>query len=131
MAIKVKEIYKIIPDFRELQENNFYNLPLNIILVLQNNFSIINNLYTIIKQTEQVILERNNYQNYDKEIEDLMETSFSINPLFFEYSDKGLSHLVTFSETKVIFHHINQIPISNNGFHDNHRHKIQLCHHTK
>ena len=84
MEIKAKEIYKIIQDFRELQENNFYNLPLNIILVLQNNFSIINNLYTIIKQTEQVILERNNYQNYDKEIEDLMETSFSINPLFFE-----------------------------------------------
>lgn len=87
MEIKAKEIYKIIQDFRELQENNFYNLPLNIILVLQNNFFIINNLYTIIKQTEQVILERNNYQNYDKEIEDLMETSFSINPLFFEYSD--------------------------------------------
>ena len=61
MEIKAKEIYKIIQDFRELQENNFYNLPLNIILVLQNNFSIINNLYTIIKQTEQVILERNNY----------------------------------------------------------------------
>ena len=80
MEIKAKEIYKIIQDFRELQENNFYNLPLKIILILQNNFSIINNLYTIIKQTEQVILERNNYQNYDKEIEDLMETSFSINP---------------------------------------------------
>ena len=47
MEIKAKEIYKIIQDFRELQENNFYNLPLNIILVLQNNFSIINNLYTI------------------------------------------------------------------------------------
>lgn len=104
MKIKAREIYKIIQDFREMQENNFYNLPLNVILILQNNFSIINNLYTIIRQTEQVILERNNYQNYNKEREDLMETSFSINPLFFEYSDIiNINIPISTAETIMLF----------------------------
>lgn len=87
MNIKARDIYKIVQDSREIQERNFYNLPLNVILILQNNFSIINNLYSIIKQTEQVILERNNYQNYEEELEKLMNSFFIINPTFFEYSD--------------------------------------------
>lgn len=78
MKFTAKEVYDTIHDFRDLQQNKFYDLPLDVMLILQKNYAAINAVYTILRQTEQIILNRNNYENYEDDIAALMAEEFDI-----------------------------------------------------
>lgn len=78
MKFTAQEIYDTIRDFRDLQQNKFYDLPLDVMLILQKNYAAVNAVYTIVRQTEQIILDRNNYENYEDDIAALMAEEFDI-----------------------------------------------------
>lgn len=87
MQFTGKEVYKIIHDFRDIQQSQFYDLPLNIILTLQKNYVSVNAVYAIIRQTEQIIINRHNYENYEAELETLMSEVFDVDVQFFRTTD--------------------------------------------
>lgn len=87
MRLTGKQIYSVIHDFREMQQSHFYNLPLNVILVLQKNHAEIQSVYSILRQTEQIILDRHNYENYELELDAMMGESFDVDVQFFSAAD--------------------------------------------
>lgn len=104
MKLTGKQIYASIHDFREMQQGKFYDLPLNVILALQNNHAAVQSIYTILRQTEQIILDRHNYENYESELDALMEESFDVNVQFFSQSDiEGSTVPVSVAQTVMLF----------------------------
>lgn len=104
MKLTGKQIYTLIHDFREMQQGKFYDLPLNVILALQNNHAAIQSIYTILRQTEQIILDRHNYENYESELETLMAELFDVDVQFFSQSDiDGSAIPVSVARTVMLF----------------------------
>lgn len=104
MQLTGKEVYKVIHDFRDIQQNRFYDLPLSVILTLQKNYTSVNAIYTIIRQTEQIIISRHNYENYDEEIEALMSEVFDVDAQFFNIDDIDSTTIpVSIAQTVMLF----------------------------
>ena len=104
MKLTGKQIYAAIHDFREMQQEKFYDLPLSVILALQKNHAAIRPVYTILRQTEQIILDRHNYENYESELDTMMSGLFDVDVQFFSQSDIEASTVpVSVAQTVMLF----------------------------
>ena len=88
-----RELSELVQNFRIIQENNFYDLPFKVIIILLDNYSIISKYYNILDNTKQIAQKRANYKNYEEDLKKIDDFVFSFEIQKISYNDIKNSNL--------------------------------------
>ena len=88
-----RELSELVQNFRIMQENNFYDLPFKVIIILLDNYNIISKYYNILDNTKQIVQKRANYKNYEENLKKIDDFVFSFEIQKISYNDIKNSNL--------------------------------------